>query len=63
MKSGTTVVSEAELPATIDTKFDASKLTIGTDGVVMYDGVATGVTINNQTLKTQSLRRKQKMVQ
>ncbi len=58
LKSGTTVVSEAELPATIDTKFDASKLTIGTDGVVMYDGVATGVTINNQTLKNSIVEKK-----
>lgn len=31
-----------------DTKFDATKLTVGEDGVVKYDGVATGVTIPKQ---------------
>ncbi len=31
-----------------DTKFDATKLTVGEDGVVKYDGAATGVTIPKQ---------------
>ena len=35
-----------------DTKFDATKLTVGEDGVVKYDGVATGVTIPKQSTLT-----------
>lgn len=35
-----------------DTKFDATKLTVGEDGVVKYDGVATGVTIPKQNTLT-----------
>ncbi len=47
LKNGSTVISSSEfdLPAGGGDAWDPAKLTIGEDGVVEYDGEATGVTI------------------